>query len=239
LAVLADIHGNIRALEAVLADARRREVGGWLNLGDTLYGPLEPGATADCLMQETATSIRGNQDRLLLSAGQAATGTMAHCRAELTPGRREWLDSHPATAVAEGVFLCHGTPRRDDEYLLEDPPIHGSRLKQPEEIAKQIADVRAPVIVCGHSHLPREIRLPDGRLIVNPGSVGLPAYAGDDPPHGMENGSPHARYAVLTAGAGGWTVEQIAVPYDWEAASRTARENGREDWARWLATGRV
>jgi predicted phosphodiesterase len=239
-AVLSDIHGNIWALEAVLADARKREADAWINLGDTLYGPLEPGATADCLMRETVTSIRGNQDRLLLSSEQAPSATMEQDRLALTPGRRKWMAScPPTTVVEEKLFLCHGTPRSDEEYLLEDPPVYGSRLKGLDEIAAQIADVRQPVLLCGHSHLPRVVQFPEGRLIVNPGSVGLPAYTDDHPPHSMENGSPHARYVMLTETSGGWTMEQMAVPYDWNKASRCARKNGREDWAVWLASGRV
>jgi predicted phosphodiesterase len=63
-AVLADIHGNIWALEAILADARRRSIRSFINLGDTLYGPLEPAATAECLMALDLVSIQGNEDRV-------------------------------------------------------------------------------------------------------------------------------------------------------------------------------
>ncbi|OGC07693.1 hypothetical protein A2V82_11055 [candidate division KSB1 bacterium RBG_16_48_16] len=80
----------------------------------------------------------------------------------------------------------------------------------------------------------------DGRLAVNPGSVGLPAYSDDRPePHKMESGSPHARYAVLSHTATGWMVEQLAIPYDWKKASEKARQNGRDDWAVWLESGRA
>jgi hypothetical protein len=96
------------------------------------------------------------------------------------------------------------------------------------------------MVLCGHSHISRVVQLPGGRTIVNPGSVGLQAYTDDQPlPHKMETGSPHARYAVITEGAGGWTVEQVAVPYPWEKAARAARRRGRNDWAAWLETGRA
>ena len=76
--------------------------------------------------------------------------------------------------------------------------------------------------------------------IVNPGSVGLPAYTDDDPwPHAMEAGSPHARYAVLEHTRTGWRVDPVAVEYDWEAAARAAERNGRPDWAAWIRTGRA
>jgi hypothetical protein len=75
---------------------------------------------------------------------------------------------------------------------------------------------------------------------VNPGSVGLPAYAAALPyPHAMEAGSPHARYAILTTHASGYAVEHVALPYPWDAAAAAARRNGRPDWAAWLETGRA
>ena len=78
-----------------------------------------------------------------------------------------------------------------------------------------------------------------GRLVINPGSVGLPAYDHDVPwPHVMEAGSPHARYALLTRGAEGWQIDQVLVPYPWEEAAAQARRNGRPDWGEWIATGR-
>ena len=76
--------------------------------------------------------------------------------------------------------------------------------------------------------------------MVNPGSVGLAGHTDDQPdPHAMEAGSPHARYEVLSHGEQGWTVEQIAVAYDWSRAAREARERGRADWAEWIESGRA
>ncbi len=77
-----------------------------------------------------------------------------------------------------------------------------------------------------------------GTVVVNPGSVGLPAYCDDQPyPLVMETAAPHARYAVLSKKAAGWKVAQIAVPYDWQATAIRALANGRKDWATWLRTG--
>ncbi len=90
----------------------------------------------------------------------------------------------------------------------------------------------------GHDHLPALLRLPDGRLLVNPGSVGLPAYRDDLPfPHAMEAGSPHARYAIVVPSPAGWAVEHVAVAYDWQSAMATAAKNGRPDWAIALGSG--
>ncbi len=80
----------------------------------------------------------------------------------------------------------------------------------------------------------------DGRFIVNPGSVGLQAYQRLHPTvHAIETGSPHARYAIVTQQADGWTAEFRAVEYAWDEAAALAEQRGRADWAVALRTGRV
>jgi diadenosine tetraphosphatase ApaH/serine/threonine PP2A family protein phosphatase len=116
----------------------------------------------------------------------------------------------------------------------------GGFLQEPAAIQAQLTEVHQAMVLCGHSHIPRILQLPDGPLVVNPGSVGLPAYSDDLPiAHKMETGSPHARYAVIAKTVTGWTVEQIAVPYDWDKAAGKARQLGQDAWAGWLETGRA
>ena len=80
--------------------------------------------------------------------------------------------------------------------------------------------------------------LADGATVINPGSVGLPAYDHDAPvPHVMESGSPLARYALLPRTVAGWAPELRAIPYPWATAAAAARERNREDWAVPLETG--
>jgi len=242
IAVISDVHGNIWALQAVLDDVRRRGVEHIINLGDTVYGPLEPQATADALMPLDVYSVQGNEDRILAAnSASSASPTLEYVLKSLTIHSREWLASQPATLVVEGaLYLCHGTPRSDKMYLLEGMSEQGGFLNEPEVIQSHLDSVSQPVILCGHSHVPHTVRLPDGRLIVNPGSVGLQAYTDDAPvAHKMENGSPHARYAVLARARAGWMVEQIALPYEWDKAADAARRNGRPDWAAWLSSGRA
>jgi diadenosine tetraphosphatase ApaH/serine/threonine PP2A family protein phosphatase len=144
------------------------------------------------------------------------------------------------SAPFRAVPLATARPSSDDERLLEHVSSAGVTLKSSSALAAHLAAVREPVVLCGHSHLPHAVALPDGRLIVNPGSVGLPAYSDQTPvPHTMETGSPHARYAIIAEVGTGWRVEHVVVPYDWESASRAAARNGREDWAAWLRTGRA
>ena len=159
---------------------------------------------------------------------------------QLSAEQLAWLEQLPPTQVVEDVFLCHGTPTSDMIYLLEHVTEHGVELRDSATIMASLGDVRQPVVVCGHSHVPRTVWLPDGRLVVNPGSVGIPAYDEDLPyPHVMEAGSPHARYAVLTRQPSGWVIEHVALPYAWSQAADVARRNGRPDRARWIETGRV
>jgi predicted phosphodiesterase len=241
-AVLADIHGNIWALEAVLADLEARGLGELINLGDTVYGPLEPQATVDRLRGFTVQSVRGNEDRILAEGPPWSDAPAVRLAVEgLSPEALAWLTSQPATvSLPGGILLCHGTPTSDETYLLESPSEEGGFLRDPDGLTSLLRAVREPVVLCGHSHIPRGVRLPDGRLIVNPGSVGLQAYADDLPVvHKMETGSPHARYAVLTETPAGWMVEQIALPYPWEKAAEKARRTGRDDWAAWLESGRA
>lgn len=230
-AVLSDIHGNILALEAVLKDIERRGIVNIMNLGDSVHGPLEPEATAMLLMDLHAINIRGNQDRDIPEGTAKA----------LSPRSVEWLTSLPSTgSVGVDIFLCHGTPRADDEYLLEKIENGRGVLKDEADIIPLLADIKQKVILCGHSHIPRVIRLRDGRLVVNPGSVGLPSYEDETPvPHVMETGSPHARYALLEKDGTEWKAELIAVPYDFETAAQKAGANGRKDWEKWLREGKA
>lgn len=239
VALLADIHGNARALEAVVADLATRAPDVVVNLGDCLSGPLQAADTADHLMALGWTTVRGNHDRTVLGPRSEMGPSDLAADAQLTDAHRRWLASLPASVVLDDLFLCHGRPTNDLAYLLESVEPSAVRSATSAEIEDRLRDVSHAVIACGHSHLPRVVRLDDGRLIVNPGSVGLPAYDHDDPyPHIMEAGSPHARYAVLTDGPA-WKVELITVEYDWESASRDAARAGRADWAHALRTGRA
>jgi diadenosine tetraphosphatase ApaH/serine/threonine PP2A family protein phosphatase len=140
----------------------------------------------------------------------------------------------------EDFRLCHGSLESDDEYLLQEVRQEGVILRSPDDLSAKLASLLEPVLLCGHDHIPRNVLLPNGKLIVNPGSVGVPAFADDVPfPHVTETGSPHARYSIVSRSSAGWQVEDIAVPYDWQAAADTARANGQADWVEWLQTGRA
>jgi putative phosphoesterase len=238
-AFLSDIHGNLWAFRAVLEDIARRDVPQIVNLGDSLYGPLDPAGTADLLMKLAIPGVRGNQDRQLVSEiAPANTPSWPFTRKALSSAHLQWLEELPPLAeFGADLFLCHGTPEDDDTYLLEDAST--GRIRSEDVLLSMVAGVSRKIVVCGHSHISRTVQLGDGRMILNPGSVGLPAYVGDPPAHVMESGSPHARYLILEGEPGAWTVQQVAVPYDWRKAAQTAARNGRPDWVPWLLTGRA
>ncbi len=219
-AVIADIHGNRWALEAVLEDIASRGIREIVNAGDHLAGPLDQAGTAKLLEGLGLASVAGNQDRELFDGPHGA-----------------WLRKMPMRLeLAPGILMFHGTPERDDVYLLESVGADGRvSIATDEEIAERLGSFSQRLLICGHTHIPRVVES-RGRMIVNPGSVGLPAYSDDLPVrHLMETGSPAARYAIVE----GWRVELVSIPYDFESAAEAATRNGRPDWALRLRTGRT
>ena len=242
IAVVADIHGNVRALRAVMDDIKQMAPDMVVNLGDCVSGPLEAAETADVLMSLAWTTIRGNHDRQLLEQPPEKMGRSdAAAFAELKNHHHAWLSTLEETATIENIFLCHGTPGSDTTYLLETVQQDGDvRLATQAEVRRRLGSEHAPIVLCGHTHVPRMVRLTDGRTIINPGSVGLEAYSDLEPfNHATEVGAPDARYALLerAKATDPWRVSFRVVAYDWEAAAKRAAEKGREDWAQWLRTG--
>jgi predicted phosphodiesterase len=241
IAAISDIHGNLAALDAVLEDIRVWGADIVVNLGDILSGALYPSETADRLMPLGFPTIKGNHERQVLAGNLARMGAsdlLAHrC---LRPDQLAWIAGLPETLrLNDDVLLVHGTPASDLVYLLETVTETGCRAATPEEVAGRVGDTDASLVLCGHTHIPRAMRLADGRFIVNPGSVGLQAYDDAQPyPHKMESGSAHARYARITQNArSGWEVEFRSVAYDWNQAAAMAESHGRPDWVVPLRTG--
>jgi len=147
VAALYDVHANIRALEAVLADAG--DVDAYLFGGDVFWGPW-PSETLALVQSlgDRARFIRGNWERYLLEGKDEWTAQ--HVSADVV---RDW----PATLTLDGVVYCHATPVRDDDVVL------------PQLERSDWSAFTAPLTVCGHTHVQFQID-----RIVNPGSVGLP-----------------------------------------------------------------
>lgn len=239
IAIISDIHGNLPALEAVAADIRRRGVDQIVNLGDSLAGPLMALETAQYLMNEGWLCLAGNHERQMLTHGPERISLSDGCaRSQLTEKELTWLATLPATArLTADVFLCHGTPDNDCTYFLETVENGAVRAARPDEIHARLGAQASPLVACGHTHIARSVRI-SNQLIVNPGSVGLPAYDDSHPMHHVvETGSPDARYAMVEKQGSSWNVALLSIPYDYEPMARLAAQRGRQEWAHALRTG--
>jgi predicted phosphodiesterase len=177
VAVLADIHGNLPALDAVLAEPDVLTADAIVLLGDIALGPL-PGPVLDRLAElgDRAVWVHGNCEREMVTAFDGGVvpgpngGEAAKSAALIGRAHRDRLDGLPLTVTLEvtglgPVLFGHASPRRDDEMVLVDSP--------PERWAEVLGGVAAPTVVLGHTHMPFD-RLAAGRRVVNPGSVGMP-----------------------------------------------------------------
>ncbi|UYB43235.1 metallophosphatase family protein [Streptomyces sp. Je 1-4] len=227
VAVLSDIHAVLPALEAVLAEPDVHAADRIVLTGDLLAGPL-PRQTLALLrgLGDRAVWISGNADREMAAVrqgtGDAPADAMdAWAAGQLGPDDLDFLGSLPATATLEvtglgPVLFCHATPRNDTEIALVD-----SRPERWAEVLEGVPDA-VRTVVCGHTHMPF-VRFTHGRLVVNPGSVGMPY------------GRPGAHWALLGPGGGAVTLRHTA--FDHEAAcARIARESDSPSAAAWADT---
>jgi diadenosine tetraphosphatase ApaH/serine/threonine PP2A family protein phosphatase len=216
LAILYDIHGNLPALEAVLADAGH--VDGYVLGGDYAVAGAWPRETLERLKEvDGAIWIRGNADRWLVDRSDApdAVAPIAERCAELLGEELvAELVGLPETVVIDGSFYCHASPRSDMETFFPEPG---------EGDAEMLMGVEARRVVCGHIHISFDRPGPGGIEIVNPGSVGMP-WDGDH----------RAAYAVID----GDRVERRRVEYDWQASAAAVRERVGELPARRIERAR-
>jgi predicted phosphodiesterase len=201
--VLFDVHGNLAALDAVLAEARAEHFDRLLFGGDlVLFGP-EPAACVDRLrgLGDQLAAIKGNTDRYVIER-QDDVDRWADA---LGDERLAWLDALPAQlAIPEqDAMLVHATPRGDEEMLMPETPT--------SEAAAMLAGVDQHTLLCGHVHIQYR-RAVAGHDVINPGSVGMPL-----------DGDPRAAWAIVSDGQ----VELRRTAYDVEAvADRVEREDG-------------
>jgi putative phosphoesterase len=243
VAIISDIHSNVYALESVLADIDKYDVDIKINLGDIFYGPIAPRKTYDLLMKSNFITISGNQDRQIYEesiSNSQSNSTMQFVIEDLGEEPIEWIktlsfDNYPE----RNIYICHGSPTNDLEYLLENIESGFAQIRSDKDILDKLNGESSQIILCGHTHTPRVVKLSTGQLVVNPGSVGLQAYNDDEPvAHIMENHCSHASYSILEKYKDGWHVNQIKVPYNYELAAQEAKKRNRDDWAHFLRTGR-
>ncbi len=206
IVVFSDIHGNIVALEAVLADIRRT---GWPDAlfiaGDLVLGGPRPAESLALLRSiPGARFVKGNCDDYVADLQDLAEDAL-FARNRMTAADLLFLDSMPVRASIEvaanhSLFVCHANPQN-----LEDPikPDSDEAIIRP-----LISGITAEVVAFGHYHVPFVRHLPPW-MLVDVASVGLP-----------RDGDRRSVYAVLTWQAGRWSAEHRRVEYDWDAVAR-------------------
>ena len=224
VAVLSDVHGVLPVLDAVLAGADGSAADLVVVTGDHAAGP-QPAAVLDRLagLGERVVLVRGNADRELVAmargefTGEPPDPISPWAAAQLTPAHVARLADlpHPVTVAVDGfgpVVFCHGTPRDDHEVVLVDT--------RPARWVEVLADLPDEVrtVVCGHTHM-EFVRLVGRRIVVNPGSVGMPY------------GRPGGHWALLREGA--ISLHHTPVDVDAVCASIIAA-SGYPDVAAWV-----
>ena len=161
----------------------------------------------------------------------------AYAYSQLTSKELNWLSSLAQNArLTPEIYLCHGTPSSDVEYFLETVENVVIRAAKPSEIQARLGAESSPLIA--YTHIPRSVRTHQSQMIVNPGSVGLPAYDNIHPSaHVVETGSPDARYAIVDEGRDGWIVSLLSVPYNHRAMAHLVKLRSRREWEHALLTG--
>ena len=176
LAIISDVHGNVRALEAVLADIRSRGVDATVNLGDCVAGPTWPRESFECLATLNVPTVPGNHDRWIVDRptdGLPPAGRFA--REALTQEQRNVLAALPATLELEGGILAvHGTPTDDSTYLTEESHDHRMIPAGRDLVRHRLGEaISRKIVLCGHSHRQSVTQFPGGPLIVNPHGIKL------------------------------------------------------------------
>lgn len=208
IAALYDVHGNLPALDAVLAQVERENVDLIVSGGDVVYGPM-PAATLERLLSlgDRVAYIRGNMDRVTARPPRGKRAELLEwVRGQLTGDQIDtlfrWPESLPLEVDGLGrTLFCHATPRSDTEIMTP--------RSTDEVVAEMLEGTSESLIVCGHIHVQYERRVAD-RRIVGAGSVGSPFGK-----------APGAYWTILGPG-----VRHMYTPYDIEAAAAQVRASG-------------
>jgi predicted phosphodiesterase len=242
--VLADVHGNLPALEAVVQDIRQRGVDRIIAAGDYLTSGPFPVEVVRLLRALDVTMIRGNAERYFLDfrAGDAPEAwhtsyqwaSMRWSYEQLDaetldfiarlPEQRVFAPDGAALDGAAAMRVVHGSLRSPFERLFPDQDPIALRWfreagllppdRDPPRLERMLGRVGEPILVCGHTHIPW-VQRDGGRLALNPGAVSL-SFVGDA----------RARYALLTWEGDRWRVEHRSVPYDLDRIRRGFRASG-------------
>jgi diadenosine tetraphosphatase ApaH/serine/threonine PP2A family protein phosphatase len=205
-ALLYDIHGNLPALDAVIEDARAQGADEFVFGGDYALAGAWPRECVKRIEGLTGSWIRGNTERWLEDPSDTPDDALLHrlieyCREQLGGRRVERLYNLPASLSLDGALLCHASPHDDTLTFMPQPTDADHEL---------LANTEEKIVFFGHSHLQFTRPAERDRLLVNPGSVGLP-FDGD-------------RRAAYALWHGGHDVELRRVDYDSDSYAEQIRE---------------
>ena len=226
VAVISDIHGNMNALESVMADYQLQGCERVLCLGDLAMAGPQPNEVLDYVVNKTQnwTIIQGNTDKMIVDFDISmyeklgkSFPIMAHALLDdadiIKAEYKEFLSELPEKKqlVIEGVtvLMVHGSPRRINEDILPNMRI--------SEIQEMIEGETADLILCGHTHVPCGYQTLTKQTVVNVGSVGRPM-----------TGIPKANYAIIDFNNGSFTVEHREVEYDYNKAAELIQQRNFE-----------
>lgn len=236
LAIFGDIHGNLPALEAVLADMVARNLSELYCLGDLVGYGTSPNEVVEMIRASKIPTLMGNYDQGVGNNSDDC-GCAYKSEAAEALGKRSIAWTNVRTTEENKIFLrrlpreiplrvddlsfvlVHGSPRRVNEYLYEDRP--------DASLERLLDQAKADVLICGHTHLPYHRVLPSGRHVINAGSVGKP-----------KDNDPRACYLVLRVNGKTIEVEFVRVPYEVERAAQAIEATEMPaEFAQMLRTG--
>jgi putative phosphoesterase len=217
IAVISDIHGNLWALEAVLAELDRLGPEAVVVGGDLAWGGPRPAECVALLRRRGYPAIRGNTDEWITQKPAKVTDASSWCAARLSDDDRRFVAGLPflwrRQADGGDLVVVHATPWSIGDVVREGAPA--------ATVARVFSEASAAAVVFGHIHTPF-IRDEPGRLLVNSGSVGLPF-----------DGDWRASFALMDLAGGRWTAQIRRLPYDREAALAAGRTSDNPDAQRW------
>lgn len=228
VAIFSDVHGNVRALEAVLAVVRDRgPFDQVINAGDLAFGGPRPREALDLLMAGGYPTILGNTDVWIAGIEEGGGSVVAWARRQLEPRHEQFLRQLPTSYRVEPpggppLVVVHATPTSLSDMLDPAAPAPA--------VARMFEQASTRTLVYGHIHRPYVREVADG-LVVNTGSVGFPF-----------DGVPKPSFAICELTGGRWSAEIVRVSYDCEAVARDLTASDHPDgptFARRLRAARV